>query len=82
MGWDVGLDSAAYGTRSIRRTNTSLICKKTENIWGVQLLLGQSKRESTVRYLGIDVDDAREPAEQIDNLIDAEPKCVLRGRPH
>ena len=61
---DIGLDSTAYGTHSIRRTKASLIYRRTKNIRAVQLLLGHSKLESTVRYLGIEVDDALEMAEQ------------------
>lgn len=60
----VGLNSSAYGTHSIRRTKATLIYKKTKNIRAVQLLLGHSKLESTVRYLGIEVDDALEISEQ------------------
>ena len=60
---DIGLDPTAYGTHSLRRTKASLIYKKTKNIRVVQLLLGHKKLESTVRYLGIDVDDALEIAE-------------------
>ena len=62
----IGLDSAEYGTHTMRRTKASLIYKKTKNIRAVQLLLGHTKLESTVRYLGIDVDDALELSEQID----------------
>lgn len=67
-GWisEVGLDTTAYGTHSMRRTKASLIYKRTKNIRAVQILLGHSKLESTVRYLGIEVDDALEIAEQID----------------
>ncbi len=61
---EIGLDSAAYGTHSLRRTKPSLIYRRTKNLRAVQLLLGHSKLESTVRYLGIDVDDALEIAEQ------------------
>jgi len=60
---EIGLDPAAYGTHSLRRTKASLIYKKTKNIRVVQLLLGHKKLESTVRYLGIDVDDALEISE-------------------
>jgi len=65
-GWvkDIGLDSSAYGTHSLRRTKPTLIYKKTQNLRAVQLLLGHTKLESTVRYLGIEVDDALEIAEQ------------------
>ena len=61
---EIGLDTAAYGTHSLRRTKPSLIYRRTKNLRAVQLLLGHSKLESTVRYLGIDVDDALEIAEQ------------------
>lgn len=61
---DIGLDSAAYGTHSLRRTKPTLIYKRTHNLRAVQLLLGHTKLESTVRYLGIEVDDALEIAEQ------------------
>ena len=60
----IGLDPSGYGTHSMRRTKASLIYKKTKNIRAVQLLLGHTKLESTVRYLGIEVDDALELAEQ------------------
>lgn len=53
-----GLDPAVYGTHSMRRTKATLIYKCTKNLRAVQLLLGRSKLESTVRYLGIEVDDA------------------------
>ena len=61
---DIGLNISAYGTHSLRRTKASLIYKRTQNLRAVQLLLGHSKLESTVRYLGIEVDDALEMAEQ------------------
>ena len=54
----------AYGTHSMRRTKATLIYKRTKNLRAVQLLLGHSKLESTVRYLGIEVDDALEISEQ------------------
>ena len=60
----IGLDPAAYGTHSMRRTKPTLIYRRTKNLRAVQLLLGHTKLESTVRYLGIDVDDALEIAEQ------------------
>jgi len=60
----VGLDPGEYGTHSLRRTKASLIYRKTKNLRAVQLLLGHTKIESTVRYLGIEVDDALEMAEQ------------------
>lgn len=67
-GWveEIGLDPTAYGTHSMRRTKASLIYKRTKNLRAVQILLGHSKLESTVRYLGIEVDDALEIAEQIE----------------
>ncbi len=65
-GWvsQIGLNSAAYGTHTMRRTKASLIYRRTKNLRAVQLLLGHTKLESTVRYLGIEVDDALEMAEQ------------------
>ena len=60
----IGLDPVAYGTHSMRRTKASLIYRRTKNLRAVQLLLGHTKLESTVRYLGIEVDDALEMAEQ------------------
>ncbi|BAL26891.1 putative tyrosine recombinase XerD (plasmid) [Azoarcus sp. KH32C] len=59
------LDPAAYGTHSMRRTKATLIYKRTKNLRAVQLPLGHSQLESTVRYLGIEVDDALEISEQI-----------------
>lgn len=61
---EIGLDASAYGTHTLRRTKASLIYRRTKNLRGVQLLLGHAKLESTVRYLGIEVDDALEMAEQ------------------
>jgi len=65
-GWvgEAGLDPTGYGTHSIRRTKPTLIYRRTKNLRAVQLLLGHTKLESTVRYLGIEVDDALEIAEQ------------------
>ena len=63
---DIGLDTALYGTHTLRRTKASIIYRKTKNIRAVQLLLGHSSLESTVRYLGIDEDDALTLAEQIE----------------
>ena len=60
----IGLDSTAYGTHSMRRTKAALIYRRTKNLRAVQLLLGHTKLESTVRYLGIEVDDALEMAEK------------------
>lgn len=60
----IGLDPHKYGTHSLRRTKAALIYKKTGNLRAVQLLLGHTKLESTVRYLGIEVDDALRISEQ------------------
>ena len=60
----IGLDSGLYGTHSLRRTKPTLIYKRTRNLRAVQLLLGHTKLESTVRYLGVEVDDALEIAER------------------
>jgi site-specific recombinase XerD len=62
----IGLDPAKFGTHSLRRTKVVLIDRRTGNLRAVQLLLGHSKIESTVRYLDIEVDDAIEIAEKID----------------
>ena len=63
---EIGLDPTLYGTHSMRRSKASIIYRKTKNIRAVQLLLGHSSLESTVRYLGIDEDDALTLAEQIE----------------
>ena len=60
----IGLDPSVYGTHTMRRTKATLIYKRTKNLRAVQLLLGHTKLESTVRYLGIEVDDALEISEQ------------------
>jgi len=60
----IGLDAKPFGTHSLRRTKASLIYRRTGNLRAVQLLLGHTKIESTVRYLGIEVDDALAIAEQ------------------
>jgi len=62
----VGLDPHLYGTHSLRRTKATLIYRRTGNLRAVQLLLGHTKIESTVRYLGVEVDDALAIAEQVD----------------
>ena len=61
---DIGLDPAVYATHSMRRTKPSLIYKRTKNLRAVQLLLGHTKLESTVKYLGVEVEDALELAEK------------------
>ena len=65
-GWvkEMGLDETAYGTHSLRRTKPSLIYRRTKNLRAVQILLGHSRLESTMRYLGVEIDDALELAEQ------------------
>ena len=62
----VGLDPRLFGTHSLRRTKATLIYRRTGNLRAVQLLLGHTKVESAVRYLGIEVDDALAIAEQVD----------------
>jgi integrase len=62
----IGLDANRFGTHSLRRTKATLIYRRTGNLRAVQLLLGHTKIESTVRYLGIEVDDALAIAEQVD----------------
>jgi integrase len=54
----IGLGRSAYGTHSLRRTKVALIYKRTGNLRAVQILLGHTKLESTVRYLGVDAEDA------------------------
>lgn len=62
----IGLDSSLYGTHSMRRTKVSILYKREKNIRAIQLLLGHKKIESTVRYLGIDIQDALEASENLD----------------
>jgi integrase len=62
----MGLDPAIYGTHSLRRTKATLIYRRTKNLRAVQLLLGHTKLESTVRCLGIEVEDALEIADRTD----------------
>jgi hypothetical protein len=62
----IGLDPLTFGTHSLRRTKATLIYRRTCNLRAVQLLLGHTKIESTVRYLGVEIDDAIEIAEKID----------------
>lgn len=67
-GWvtSLGLEPSAYGTHSMRRTKVAQIYKKTGNLRAVQLLLGHTKMDSTVRYLGVDIEDALSLSEGID----------------
>ncbi len=62
----IGLEPSAYSTHSMRRTKVAQIYKKTGNLRAVQLLLGHTKMDSTVRYLGVDLDDALSLSEGID----------------
>ncbi|MGB7263790.1 MAG: tyrosine-type recombinase/integrase [Albidovulum sp.] len=62
----IGLDPSGYGTHSMRRTKAALIYRKTGNLRAVQLLLGHTKVDSTVRYLGVELEDALSIAENID----------------
>jgi integrase len=62
--FNLGVDSKLRACDLVRRTKASLIYRRTKNLRAVQLLLGHTKLESTVRYLGIEVDDALEMAEQ------------------
>jgi integrase len=64
---DLGFDRADYGTHSMRRTKATLVYKRTRTLRAVQLLLGHSKLESTVRSLGVEVDDALEISVQTDS---------------
>lgn len=67
-GWvmSLGLEPSAYGTHSMRRTKVAQIYKKTGNLRAVQLLLGHTKMDSRVRYLGVDIEDALSLSEGID----------------
>jgi integrase len=62
----IGLEPNLFGTHSLRRTKATLIYRRTGNLLAVQLLLGHKRVESTVRYLGIEVDDALSISEQVD----------------
>ena len=62
----IGLDPSVYATHSTRRSKATLIYKKTKNLRAVQLLLGHTNTSSTVRYLGVEVEDALEIAESIE----------------
>jgi integrase len=72
LGQPTALDSRClsdYGTHTLRRTTATLIYRRTKNLRAVQLLLGHIKLESTVRYLGIEVNDALEMAEQVQRRL-------------
>jgi len=62
----IGLDHSLFGTHSLRRTKATLIYRRTGNLRAVQLLFGRTKIESTVRYLGVEVDDALVISKQVD----------------
>lgn len=62
----IGLDPTSYGTHSMRRTKVAQIYRKTGNLRAVQLLLGHTKMDSTVRYLGVDLEDALSIAESVE----------------
>jgi integrase len=63
---EIGLDPSLYGTHSLRRTKPTIIYQRTKNLRAIQLLLGHTKLESTIRYLGVEVEDALEISEQIE----------------
>jgi site-specific recombinase XerD len=67
-GWvsSIGLEPSSYGTHSMRRTKVAQIYRKTGNLRAVQLLLGHMKMDSTVRYLGVELEDALAIAEAVD----------------
>jgi integrase len=67
-GWvaRIGLEPAAYGTHSLRRTKVAMLYRKTGNLRACQLLLGHSKLENTARYLGVKLDDALERSEALE----------------
>ena len=62
----------------MRRTKVTQIYKKTGNLRAVQLLLGHAKMDSTVRYLGVELEDALAISEAIEILEDW---AVRHGRP-
>jgi len=62
----IGLEPSAFGTHSLRRTKVAQIYKKTGNLRAVQLLLGHTKMDSTVRYLGVDLEDALSISEGVE----------------
>jgi integrase len=61
----IGLRREDYGTHSLRRTKAAMIYKATGNLRAIQILLGHTKIENTVRYLGVDIEDALELAEHL-----------------
>ncbi len=67
-GWleEAGIEPSAYGTHSLRRTKVALIYRQTGNLRAIQILLGHTKLDSTVRYLGVDIEVALTLAEAAD----------------
>ena len=63
---DLGLDKTQYSTHSLRRTKASIIYAKTKNLRAIQILLGHTKLESTIQYLGVELEDALRISEQIE----------------
>lgn len=63
---DIGLEPSGFGTHSLRRTKAAQIYKKTGNLRAVRLLLGLTKMDSTVRYLGVELEDALEISESLE----------------
>ena len=74
----IGLDPTSYGTHSMRRTKVAYIYKKSGNLRAVQLLLGHTKMDSNVRYLGVELEDALAIAESVEIWNRGPPH---RGRP-
>lgn len=62
----IGLEPSSYGTHSMRRTKVAQIYRKTGNLRAVQLLLGHTRMDSTVRYLGVELEDALAIAEEVE----------------
>lgn len=82
-GWvmSLGLEPSAYGTHSMRRTKVAQIYKKTGNLRAVQLLLGHTRMDSTVRYLGVAIEDALSLSEGIDPKATVPTGAIRTGRP-
>lgn len=76
----VGLRRAEYGTHSLRRTKASMIYKATGNLRAIQILLGYTKIENTVRYLGVDIEDALLLAERTEICLSSGPCASQTGR--
>ncbi|MCG9627523.1 tyrosine-type recombinase/integrase [Vibrio mediterranei] len=63
---ELGYDPYLYGTHSMRRTKATLIYARTKNIRAVQLLLGHAKLDNTIRYLGVEMEDALNISENLE----------------